>query len=396
MPQIDNGERIDLRNYYQNISRRNFMSSVVGTAAGGLALNQLVKEAYGAEPEGKVIVHTRDRSGKPAIVESVDPKRYRRIKTFSEFKPRNINNPHINGASIRQRSESRTDLAIQIGVKPEAVGKGMSNGNGKPKPEDIPGQTNLPENPREIPGVQRALGRAKKRAHASTDQPPVEYKVVGSDMTPQALEGGSSLSREHDGGHGTVGVVGWDESTEKHVLLTAYHVWSGSHGLTYDGYSINDVMYTSPQDYENFNGQDAITLDISDKDFFYDVKDANEIPGINGYWTYDGLTNATSGWGSSNVDAQAYGHTSGKISDSIDDTHKETSASGLEYLAHTEHDPGASGDSGCPWVDNDGYMFGHHVGEHCGVDCWHVISVAEPAFNSVNFTLDPDGSGSTK
>ncbi|MFW5950315.1 MAG: hypothetical protein ACOCR6_03070, partial [archaeon] len=115
MSQIDNGEEIDLRGYYDKISRREFLKVSGLAASGALSLPTLVERTYGAKPEGKVIVKKKDEQGRPAVVKSVDPERYRRLKAYEYFRPHKLSIENTVGATIRQRSEDPTDIAIQIG-----------------------------------------------------------------------------------------------------------------------------------------------------------------------------------------------------------------------------------------------------------------------------------------
>jgi len=118
MSGLDNGEEIDLRPYYENLSRRDFLKTS-GFATAAFTVPSFVKRTYGAEPEGKIIVKKKDIEGRPAVVEKVDPERFRRIKAYKHFEPRKLEAKGIAGATLRQRSEDRTDLVIQIGIDVE-------------------------------------------------------------------------------------------------------------------------------------------------------------------------------------------------------------------------------------------------------------------------------------
>lgn len=407
MSRLENGESVDLQPYYDNLSRRDFLSIAGGLAATSLGLPELVERAYGATPEGKVIVNKRDREGRPAVVESVHPERYRRLKLFENFSTKQIKHPHIAGASIRQRSSDRTDLALQIGVEADAmhrsVGKrehpagsnaGQARGHGNPpKPEDIPDVANVPEDPRDLPGLGPAVQRGVRGQAASVSAAdiPIEYTIVGGNPVRHGLKGGSSVYEEGNGEYpGTAGLVCYDEGSREPVVLTAYHIGDGD-WIYYNGNRIDNIKhYDKYGDGNRTYGQDAVTYSLSSEGIDYDISETINIPDIKGYWTYSGLENETSTL-LSNLSAKFYGAESGEVSHTIDDVHKE-GPSGIKYAAHTEKLVTKEGDSGGPWVDDDGYLFGIHNGE----DGWDnltnyaVVSVADKTLDAVNATLSPE------
>ena len=396
MSLLGNGECIDLQNYYMNLSRREFLRMAGGITVAGIGLDTLVERAYGADPEGRILVHTRDRSGRPAIVESVSPERYHRIKLLEEFDPSRIRHRNVQGASLRQRSDDRSDIVLQIGVPVSRIDGGTGRSpDDLPRPEDIPDVADVPRDPANLPGIERALSAAQNGRAASPADIPMEYMAVPENPTPQTLEGGSSLDN-NDGGsayNGTAGLVAYDSDSGDSVLYTAHHFTRSGESVYYDSTEINTVLNLDPA---NDYGQDAITYDLSQENVSTDSLGTKEIPDIEGYWTFSGLSNETTGWNDPNVPANFYGATSGEIQDPIDDTHRQT-ASGLDYLAHTGSGQTEDGDSGGPWVGDDGYLFGHHYGRNCGwFTCWSIVSVAGPSFDAVNVTLDPDGSDSMK
>lgn len=52
MSTIPIGECIDLRPYYENLSRRDFLKLGSGAVAGSLGLSTPIENAYGARPDG--------------------------------------------------------------------------------------------------------------------------------------------------------------------------------------------------------------------------------------------------------------------------------------------------------------------------------------------------------
>lgn len=410
MSRLENGESVDLQPYYDNLSRRDFLSIAGGLAATSLSLSELVERAYGATPEGKVIVTKRDREGRPAVVESVHPQRYRRLKLYEEFSTKQIQHPHIAGASIRQRSSDRTDLALQIGVEADAmrnsagkrdhsVGSNAGQARGHrdpPKPEDIPDVANVPEDPRDLPGLDPAIERGVhgQVASVSAADIPIEYTIVGGNPVPQGLKGGSSLDNDDSDRkyNGTAGLVCYDEGSRERVVLTAYHITNNGGPMHYNSNQIDAIKHKDePGDGRYTYGQDAVTYSLAGEGINYDMSATISIPDVKGYWTFSGLSNEASGWFAPKVSANHYGATSGKVSAKIDHTHKED-AVGIMYSAHTETRVTDYGDSGGPWVDDDGYFLGHHYGiDHPdSYTTYSVVSVAGPTFDEVNVTLSPE------
>lgn len=384
MPVLGNGEQIDLQKYYENLSRRTFLQLSGGLAASSMTISTLVEKAYGAEPEGKTIVHTRDVKDRPAIVASVDPERYRRIKAYENFQSSIVaqKNKNIRGVEIQQRSSDRTDLTIQVGVISEE----------KRPSEKIPEQANVPDDPKELPGMKEALPDNAQGI-------PIEYMPVSNSTgTPQSLEGGSSLNNPDmdDSPTGTAGLVCYDSETGTEVMLTAYHL------LDYDGDDdyhlqwVSDDYYTrdlKEKDVQNqdSSNQDAITYDVGLMNS--STLETLEIPNVSGYWTFSGLTDATSLF--STLSANFYGQESGKVTDAaVSHTHKDDH--GCDYTAHTENEVTNDGDSGGPWVDDDGYFIGKLWGADCDWTCYSILTVAGKTFDEVNVTLDDDSSDDTK
>ncbi|MEF8830380.1 MAG: hypothetical protein V5A23_02450 [Halobacteriales archaeon] len=386
MPELDNGEVIDLTDYYTNVSRRTMLKLSGGVAAAGLSLPTLVERAYGTQPEDKVLVLTRDQKGRPAKVKSVHPERYRRIKAFSRFDTGAIakRNKHISGVTLRQRSSDSTDLAIQINIRlPKRDTSKKKTGNKDELRQEIVRKADVPAEPRKLTGIKKALPEGASDV-------PLEYRGDTTQKTKkQSLEGGAELEKQERGLLGTVGLVCYGEVLGTQNLLTAKHVADAETNdeVIYNGKEITNVAFED-------EGQDAISFNFADDDF---NTDPLGITGwntqVDGYWTFDGLSDQT-GWLNS-VDFRLYGQKSGKVEGKVDKTKKD----GLlgDRLAHTEKERTKSGDSGGPYVDTDDYFIGHHLGINCGAfTCWSVLSVAGPTFNRVNLTLDPNSDDQTK
>lgn len=365
LSKFEAGESIDLRNYYSNLPRREFLKLGTGAAVAGLGLSTLVERAYGAEPEGKTIVHTRDRKGRPAKVRVIDPERYRRLQIYSQYPSSKIQGAKgVNGLSITQRSSNPKDIALHFYVNDESVGE------------------SLPNTVEEMP-VEKAL-------QDSVEEMPVEFSVERSEAHPHAIQGGSEVETE-DNSRGTAWLCCYEESSDDGMILTADHVMDQATKMMQNGDHIGWYAYSDPR-----NGGDGMDATAYNATFGTDVDllDTIVIDDVVGYWTFSGLSDATS---SSNISANAYGDTSGKVSNEVRRTNRNDI---IEYQAayKKNHDPTEGGDSGMPWVDNDGYIISHHYGdkETWLGERWNVGGVAEQFLDSVYANLDPNNSPSTK
>lgn len=366
MTTIDIGERIDLGPYYENLSRRDFLRAS-GAAAGTLGLSSLIERAYGAEPNGKTIVHTRDIYDRPDKVRVVEPERYRRIKFFEEFNPEHLgrDTSSIGGAKLRQRSQDPTDLAIVLEVDSDEALR------------------NLPNEP-------RSLSRSEQSSERMPEDIPFEYEINSAEVTPNDLEGGSDLDIEYNGTDaGTAGLVCLDRDSDNPVLLTARHVlyeeepWnSPQRDLQWNGTELDDIVEIDESvDGVTISTEPVPVLDKDLRDTFITTGD------VNGYWTFSGLSDATGLL--SSVSATTYGQASSSESGDITKTVKSGS---LLYEARTEQQVTQGGDSGGPWVDDDDYYLGITHGSSLN---FSVISVAGTLFDALNIKLYNSG-GPTK
>lgn len=408
---LGNGESIDLKPYYENVSRRTFMSLAGGVVGTSLTLPQLLQRTYGAKPEGKLVVNTRDTQGRPANVESVESERYRRLKAFEHFEPGRLSAHEVSGATIRQASDDPTDIVIQVGVKPKAAPKewrrGDGKGNRKAVGRRIPGhavsrESTLPGDPRDIPGMESAMARSERAlsnaaaVRSTLEDVPMEYTLATNEGERHDLEGGSPVSDPDSSNDvdGTAAMVCYNGKCGSPVVLTAYHVADvdPEDNLEWNLHTL-DVAAVDKAEPHIF-GQDAMTFHLSGN-VDYDVLGTDSIPDITGYWTYTGISNNTGGDLGKNIKpAYLYGATSGEVIDQkgIDRPYKEGKGLWIKYGAHTEHNNETEyGDSGGPWVDENGNLFGHHVGVNSGVfTSWNVLSVAGPTLDVLGASLSQD------
>jgi hypothetical protein len=353
---LEVGQSIDLQQYYENMDRRAFLKSSTAIAAGALSLPALVQRAYGAKPEGKTIVHTRDRKGRPAKVRVVDPERYRRLKVYENYSSKALTDgaSPINGLTITQRSSDPTDLALKFLVEKETA------------------LSNLPD---------------------SVEGMPVEHEVERSEAHPEDLEGGSEVNSPHDGTNdgydGTATFVCYDQDTEVEKVLTAYHVTTGDSDIYYNGSDVGNL--TEGEAANDGNGMDVAAYALGSVN-----TDPNGtlIGDVSGWWTFSGLSDATSG---SKVAATGYGATSGQVNNEVRRTNKNDI---LEYQAafNKNQDPTSGGDSGMPWLDDDDYLICHHHGDKVTWlgERWNIGGVAEQVLEVANATLDPNACDARK
>jgi len=157
---------------------------------------------------------------------------------------------------------------------------------------------------------------------SSVDDIPVEYTLGAHDGVQRSLKGGSSL----EGGNsplGTAGSVCYYDSCDP-VLITSYHVskdgpsnTSTGNWVEWQSHKLENVASASQ---EGVNGQDVIAFYLADLNADeYDVLGTHDrIPDVNGYWTFEGLSEDTTG---SSIDpTYTYGAKSGNSEGVIEKT----------------------------------------------------------------------------
>ncbi|WP_153554762.1 hypothetical protein [Halomicrobium sp. LC1Hm] len=155
--------------------------------------------------------------------------------------------------------------------------------------------------------------------------------------------------------------------------------------IEFNGSDVGDLAYSDPRD--GGNGMDVAAYTLQDN-VNYDVNGTIDVPDISGYWTFSGLSDATSG---DTVPANAHGATSGTVNNKVRRTNRSDK---LEYQAAFEknRDPTSGGDSGMPWIDDDGDVICQHWGDKTTWlgETWNVGGVAQYVLRRGSAYLSPN------
>lgn len=355
-------------------TRREVLGGLAAGGAGAIGLSDAVRAATGKEPEGKTIVWTRDKYGRPKRTRVIPEERYRRIKVFSNFDAYGCKkeNPQIKGMGLVQQSDDPSDLAIEIKL-----------------------ETNNRSNRREIPDEIQGVPITYSEDN-SKYEPILCDENVGPAHDP--IEGNVEIyGKDSDGGNqssGTLTFVAWnageggDPSDDIPVLLTAAHV------AVEDGYTSPHLYMADYDEVKEFAvgsdmmisewcpGMDAAKYEIITDDLgYYPLATySDDVPDVEGYWEFDGLTDATTGSGSVET------HFSGRMTCYSNDNCVETEqCRGVEYAAVVDNVM-ENGDSGGPFVDNHGDFVGTAVAKTSETT---TLSVGAEFLDSVHAQLTP-------
>lgn len=342
------GTTVSLSERLPNATRRNVLRGIGSVAAGSVGLAKLVERAAGATPDGEVLTLTTDVRGNPDTVRVVPPERYRRLKLYERMPAQRIIDRHdpLTAISITQRSSDPSDIGFEFILDAETEG----------------GRSNLPTTYRGVP---------------------ITYEERTVTRTQQDISGGLECSAS-DLPPGTTTVVGYDTSSGNKVVLTAEHVTESSFDLYIGGgeegtFRVSDATL------------DAVSYTL-DNPSFGTVGKVKGIQDITGAWTFAGLADTVgqtddgdtvSDGGTVSVDF--YGKESGALSDVCNNT-KRTGK--VDYQADMKEAKTQDGDSGGPWVDDNGKFLALHVGTTSDwFDTWSYGTVGQPVFDTLGVSL---------
>lgn len=307
-----------------------------------------MERATGATPDGKVLTLTTDVRGNPDTVRVVPPERYRRLKLYERMPAQQLVEKHdaLTAISVRQRSSDPSDIGFEF-VLDAATDGGRSD----------------------LPTAYRGV--------------PISYEEREVTRGKQDISGGLECS-DSEALPGTTTVVGYDTSSGNKVVLTAEHVTDSSFDLFIDG-GKEGTFRTSDATV------DAVSYTMDNPEFG-DVGKVKGIQNITGAWTFSGLADTVgqtddgdtvSDGGTVAVDI--YGQTSGELSDVCNNT-KRTGT--LDYQADMKDFKTQDGDSGGPWVDDDGKLLALHSGwAEYDNNKWSIGAVGQPVFDSLGVSL---------
>lgn len=179
-------------------------------------------------------------------------------------------------------------------------------------------------------------------------------------------------------------MVVYDDSSGDKVVLTAEHVTESGDDLLIQGGNAGTF-----QDADK--SLDAVSYVLDDPGYGT-VGKVENIQNITGAWTFSGLADKVGqtddgddvGDGGT-VSVDLYGDTSGHVSDVCNNTKR---TGNVDYQADMKHDRTADGDSGAPWVDDNGKFLALHVGtEDYLTNVWSYGTVGQPVFDSLGVSL---------
>lgn len=343
----------------RNTRRR--LIQTIGCVGGGGILSKWVTRSKGTDSR-KTIVLKRDKWGNPAVTKQIAEERYNRIKTFGEFnfKKTKQENPQIKSFGLKQRSEDPSDLVIEIELE-----KNTRENRGK-SPSKI---KNVPVTYTEAPSEYREVICDD---HVYPGHDPIE----GNIETYGKVDGNTS-------GDGTHTLVAWDGTENKRVHIVSHHV------IEEDGVNSPNIYLTDYNDGQEYligsYSQHDENMDTAKYDYEGDL-DANalgmyhdEVPDITGTWTFDGLSEATTG---GTVQSNVAGRTTCYWTPDCFDTKRNSL---YEYTMVLDEEA-SGGDSGSPVVDNDGYLIGM-VASTAGGDTFG--PTGQELLDAVNAGLSP-------
>lgn len=343
---LDIGTVIELSEH----TRRQFLKGIVTVGASTVALNQAIESVTGQEPEGVPLVLTRDRRGNPDRVKIVPERRHRRLK----FHRRNVADLMDQHSAVEQVSmvefSDSGELALELRISPNATEESRRT---------------IPE---EFNGIPVVVGEAHEHGEDSCND-------GWDDVTVDPLEGNASVLE-----YGTICVVGYDESESyEPATLTCRHVWADvgyPTTLTQDGRDVGNIDAAG-------SAMDWAKFELTTTDYDSGTTASSELPDIRGTWDYEGLVEETAGINT--VAAEMAGrstcHTSNKCGGAYYDRRLEYQA---EFLARRA----SGGDSGAPWVDDDGYLVCMHQG-YTGDEDKDRGAVGTELFDAAGFALYP-------
>lgn len=328
-------------------SRRRFLKSLAVFGTGVTGLTKSIEKVSGKKTEGVPLVHTRDQHGNPAKVRLVPKERRRRIKVLANLPVQQLveNNPIIESIEISQRSNDSSDLAIQFNLSDD----------------DARAKSRLPNRIEDVPVVYGQSDVKETGGHWCSDNDGTERPIEG---TVQIGDGN---------GVGTVTMVGYaGVKDDRHTVMTAHHVMENASTMYQNGDPIADHHYSNQaRDVTSYTIKSGISNDIMG----IHNSSAIGVSELNGVWTFDGLTDAVSG---GTVPCTLSGNQC-KIENECNATKR--SGDRVEYEAAMKYERAIGGDSGAPWVDDDGYLLAMHSGwvQDYTLNKWDVGTVGDDA-----------------
>lgn len=356
-PSLERGQVINLGGTVSGVSRRRFLKALAIGGAGVFGLKDAITRAYGKEPDGVPIVHTYDIYGNPNRVRIISKERYRRIQTVAELGQNNFIDEYqnVNGISIKRQSKSEDDISIHLYLDENSYRKRQV----------------LPSQIQNVP--------------VSYEERPIESGGDDCDWRHgrrDVMRGGLAIGPD-GGGYGTIGLICRDRDTNSAVAITADHVMEGAYRM-YQPDTSHDNSRSIGTFSERGQAMDVTKYDISNGvtvDLRGTVRD--DVPDITGTWSYPGLADQTDG---GSVYCMLSGARNCRLTNSCVDA--VIDGNRAQYQANMRYDRCQGGDSGSPWVDNNGNLLAIHSGwQSSNYDSWDAAAIGEQALDWVDAQL---------
>jgi hypothetical protein len=369
LPQI--GDEIDMKKVKRNVSRRDLLRTIGVFGFSSVGIKKAIQSAYGEELDGTPITHTVDIYGEPDKVRLIPKERYRRLQVYKDLDVEQLINRHdvLNSIRIVQRSDDEEDLALEF-LLDEKDGT-ITN--------DLPSElNNIPVEYTEMP-IETELedcGGCSARFNRRT------------------LRGGVAIGFPGKGTcndwAGTLGLVCYDRDTNDPLAITCQHVMEGE-----------TTMHQGPPGSDRSEPIASLRSQSRDTDIAsyrihtgvsHNPKSVvrNDVPDTTGVWTFAGLSDVVSSDGESpgsrgEVPVQHSGSATCRSANACNHTKRSDN---VDFQADLEIHSTTGGDSGSPWVDNDGKLLAIHVGRDSFFgNSWSFGTVGRPALNSVGGKL---------
>ncbi len=344
-------------------SRRRFlkMLGAGATATGGLGT--VIERAYGEQPEGVPLVHTYDAYGNPDRVRIVAEERYQKIKAYENLPPAFDDREAINGVRLEQLSDDPTELGLEVSVDPAHE-------------DDVSAER-----------LETALGAIDMPASVVPEAVESEHHDCRT-ATYATMKGGIEVGAARDDGihKGTLGLVAYDSVDGAPVIVTADHLTVGTASIYQPAdltRPVGDFKRRSSWD----DGEDVTSYELH-TDVDYSATEIVDNQNAVGTWTFSGLSDETSWWGS--VACTLSGNESCTVDNSAVGTTKNAK---VQHQVDMEGDYSVDGDSGGAWVDGDGYVVAFHSGVWGSQD---VGAAGQEALDAIDVTLAPYCSSTTE
>ncbi|MFC6752053.1 hypothetical protein [Halorubrum tibetense] len=339
--QLEIGETVQLN----HSTRRRFLRLLGAGTVSIAGLRTALGTAYGEEPEGVPLTLTKDTQGRPDKVKIIEEERYELLQTYKEFSEEVNGNDKIRSITLHQQSDSRTDLKIEVIIlKPEDKTRPEKEPTEEVKEEIKKAKQEIKNNePARLP-VEINEENIKSEKDACGDR--------GDDQS--TMEGGLGISTSPFTTTGTLGLVCYGDGTDTDdtVLITADHVMEGDSSM----YQVDSDPIGS---FSSRDQDEDITVYEFDSDSGVSVnhRDIIGASDVTGAWTWDGiLENTIQG----TIDCTL----SGKNSCTEDNmaTGVDSGGERVEHQVNMNSRNAQNGDSGGPWVDDNGKLVAFHSG----------------------------------